>query len=39
MYLQQSYKGIPVYNKLKTLLAFRGGKVVSDGGETCCRKA
>ena len=32
VYLQQSYKGIPVYNQLKTL-AFRGGKVVSDAGE------
>lgn len=32
VYLQQSYKGIPVYNQLKTL-AFRGGKVVSDAGD------
>lgn len=32
VYLQQSYKGIPVYNQLKTM-AFRGGKVVSDAGE------
>lgn len=32
VYLQQAYKGIPVYNQLKTL-AFRGGKVVSDAGD------
>ncbi|MBI5372453.1 MAG: M36 family metallopeptidase [Sphingobacteriales bacterium] len=32
VYLQQAYKGVPVYNQLKTL-AFRGGKVVSDAGE------
>lgn len=31
VYLQQSFKGIPVYNQLKTL-AFRGGRVVSDAG-------
>ena len=31
VYLQQAYKGIPVYNQLKTL-AFRGGKLVSDAG-------
>jgi subtilisin-like proprotein convertase family protein len=31
VYLQQSYRGIPVYNQIKTL-AFRDGKVVSDAG-------
>jgi subtilisin-like proprotein convertase family protein len=32
VYLQQAYKGIPVFNQLKTL-AFKGGKVASDAGD------
>ena len=32
VYLQQAYKGVPVFNQLKTL-AFKGGKVVSDAGD------
>jgi hypothetical protein len=32
VYLQQAYKGIPVYNQMKTL-AFKGGKIASEAGD------
>ncbi|HPH86536.1 MAG TPA: M36 family metallopeptidase, partial [Ferruginibacter sp.] len=32
VYVQQAYKGLPVYNVIKTL-AFKGGKLISNAGD------